>query len=76
MRARRLATPAVAVVAIIVIALVVPLLPLADPIRMTVGERLAPPSAAHWLGQDEYGRDPAETRRRPPAAGRLHQPLA
>ena len=57
MRAHRLAAPAALVGLIIVVALIVPVLPLADPIRMTVGERLASPSGAHWLGQDEYGRD-------------------
>jgi peptide/nickel transport system permease protein len=43
--------------AIIVLALAAGLLPLPDPVRMNVGQRLAPPGAAHWLGQDEYGRD-------------------
>ena len=38
-------------------ALATPLLPLPSVLGMDVAHRLAPPSAAHWLGQDEYGRD-------------------
>ena len=55
--ARQLLVPGILVGAIIVIALIVPLLPLPDPIRMEVSARLLPPSAMHPLGQDEYGRD-------------------
>jgi len=54
---RALLLPGILVGAIIVIALVVPFLPLPDPIRMDVAARLLPPSALHPLGQDEYGRD-------------------
>ena len=55
---RRLAlTPILAVAAIALIALLVPVLPLPGPVSMDVAHRMAPPSAAHWLGQDEYGRD-------------------
>ncbi len=39
------------------LALLAPLLPLPAPVSMDVAHRLALPSAAHWLGQDEYGRD-------------------
>lgn len=28
-----------------------------DPLRLNVVERLTPPTRAHWLGTDEYGRD-------------------
>ena len=28
-----------------------------DPLKQTIRERFAPPSQAHWLGQDEFGRD-------------------
>ncbi len=50
-------TPVIAVAAIAVVALAVPILPLGDPIRIDVAHQLARPSADHWLGQDEYGRD-------------------
>jgi peptide/nickel transport system permease protein len=42
---------------LILIAVAAPYLPLENPVRMRVGQRMAPPSAAHWLGQDEFGRD-------------------
>ena len=53
-RLRPLIAPALLVAAIVGTALAVPLLPLDDPIKMAVSARLAAPSAAHWLGQDEY----------------------
>jgi peptide/nickel transport system permease protein len=55
MRLRR--GPIVAVAAITVVAVAVPWLPLASPVRIDVAHHLAAPSGAHWLGQDEYGRD-------------------
>lgn len=36
-----------------------PFLPLPDPVAMDMRNRFAGPSAAHWLGQDEFGRDVA-----------------
>ena len=54
---RRLALPGGLVAAILLLALITPLLPLQDPVRQDIAGRLAAPSAAHWLGQDEYGRD-------------------
>jgi peptide/nickel transport system permease protein len=54
---RRNLIPVGAVVAIAIVALVVPLLQLPNPTAMSIAQRMAPPSAAHWLGQDEYGRD-------------------
>ncbi|MCC7283934.1 MAG: dipeptide/oligopeptide/nickel ABC transporter permease/ATP-binding protein [Acetobacteraceae bacterium] len=42
---------------IILLCVAAPVLPLHDPIRMNVAGRLALPSAAYWLGQDEFGRD-------------------
>jgi peptide/nickel transport system permease protein len=54
---RRLALPGGLVAAILLLALITPLLPLQDPVRQDIAGRLAAPSAGHWLGQDEYGRD-------------------
>ena len=34
-----------------------PLLAPQDPLRVELGQRLQPPSAAHWLGTDQLGRD-------------------
>ncbi|MBS7699907.1 MULTISPECIES: ABC transporter permease [unclassified Chelatococcus] len=51
-------SPSAVLLAIVVIgALLAPVLPLHDPVAMDVSARFAPPSASHWLGQDEYGRD-------------------
>src|SRR5262249_18266898 len=52
-----LLVPGLIVGAIIAAALVVPFLPLPDPIRMEISARLLPPSVSHLFGQDEYGRD-------------------
>jgi peptide/nickel transport system permease protein len=46
--------------AVILLALAAPLFAPydpADPIRVTIDDILAPPSAAHWLGTDDTGRD-------------------
>lgn len=56
-RLSRLAVPALLVGLVLAVALVTPFLSLADPVRQDVAHRLAGPTAAHWLGQDEYGRD-------------------
>ncbi len=49
--------PFAALALIAMLALLTPVLPLPSVLGMDVAHRLAPPSAAHWLGQDEYGRD-------------------
>ena len=54
---RRVAGPLAVVGGIIALAVAAPVLPLGDPVAIEVSARLTPPSAAHWLGQDEYGRD-------------------
>lgn len=56
-RRRRLLLPLAGVIAIGLVALLAPLLTSHDPVRMDVAHRLAQPSPAHPLGQDEYGRD-------------------
>ncbi len=50
-------TAAAGVLAIALVALLAPLMGLASPVAMDVAHRLAGPSPAHPLGQDEYGRD-------------------
>ncbi len=57
MRALRRAGPFLLLGLVVLLAAAVPLLPLPAPLAMDVAHRLAPPSLAHWLGQDEYGRD-------------------
>jgi peptide/nickel transport system permease protein len=54
---RAMAVPGALALAVLLLALAAPLLPLADPVRQDIANRLAGPTAAHWLGQDEYGRD-------------------
>jgi peptide/nickel transport system permease protein len=49
--------PVVAVGAIVLGAVAAPLFSLPSPVAMDVAHRLAGPSSAHWLGQDEFGRD-------------------
>lgn len=49
--------PAIAVAMIVILAIAVPYLPLANPLRLDIAGRLAGPSWAHPLGQDEFGRD-------------------
>ncbi len=49
--------PVVAVGAIAALALLVPLLGLTNPLHMDIAHRLGPPSLAHPLGLDAYGRD-------------------
>ena len=46
-----------AVAAMILVALAAPLIAPADPNAQDVANRLLPPSAAHWLGTDQLGRD-------------------
>ncbi len=45
------------VVAMLAIALLAPLLAPYDPYAVSLDDRLLPPSAAHWAGTDEIGRD-------------------
>jgi peptide/nickel transport system permease protein len=41
----------------VTVCLLAPVLPIPDPLKMNMGQRFAPPSAAFLLGQDEMGRD-------------------
>ncbi|MCB9945747.1 MAG: dipeptide/oligopeptide/nickel ABC transporter permease/ATP-binding protein [Geminicoccaceae bacterium] len=49
--------PGLSLLALLVLAYGAPWIAPHDPIAMDVAGRLKPPSADHWLGQDEYGRD-------------------
>ena len=57
MKAVRRGGPFLLLGLVVLLAAAVPLLPLPAPLAMDVAHRLAPPSLAHPLGQDEYGRD-------------------
>src|SRR5215471_11008743 len=48
---------AVVVVLMVLVALTAPLIAPYDPLAVDFGAMLAPPSAAHWLGTDSFGRD-------------------
>jgi len=41
----------------VLMALSAPLLAPYNPIQISLADRLAPPTAAHWFGTDEIGRD-------------------
>jgi peptide/nickel transport system permease protein len=57
-RRNRLAMAGLITVLVLIIAsLAAPLLTWQDPSAQNLAGRLAPPSAAHWLGTDELGRD-------------------
>jgi peptide/nickel transport system permease protein len=45
------------IVLLALIALLAPLIAPADPLRQVLSTRLKPPSAQHWLGTDQLGRD-------------------
>ncbi len=45
------------VLILLVMALVAPLIATHDPMAQVLADRLQPPSAAHWLGTDQLGRD-------------------
>jgi ABC-type glutathione transport system ATPase component/ABC-type dipeptide/oligopeptide/nickel transport system permease subunit len=54
---RHLAPSLLALFLLILVAVLAPVIAPYDPVALDIGGRLAPPSAAHWLGQDEFGRD-------------------
>ncbi len=49
--------PVIAVACILAIAVLVPVLPLADPMQVDMAHQLDGTSLRHWLGQDDQGRD-------------------
>lgn len=53
----RKSLPFIAFGIIVLMALVTPFLSLPNPVTMNIIRRMASPSALHWLGTDEYGRD-------------------
>lgn len=54
---KKLILPGAIVVVITALVSLAPLLPLADVRGMDIPNRFSGPSADHWLGQDEFGRD-------------------
>ncbi|RMC37288.1 dipeptide/oligopeptide/nickel ABC transporter permease/ATP-binding protein [Paracoccus alkanivorans] len=54
---RKLLLPGAIISVIVALVLAAPILPLPDVRGMDVTNRFAGPSAGHWLGQDEFGRD-------------------
>ncbi|PJF09223.1 dipeptide/oligopeptide/nickel ABC transporter permease/ATP-binding protein [Pseudorhodobacter sp. MZDSW-24AT] len=54
---RKLLLPGTLIGLILAVIVLAPVLPLHDVRAMDVPNRFAGPSAAHWLGQDEFGRD-------------------
>ncbi len=47
----------VIIIALLIVAAVAPWISPYDPIAQNLSQRLLPPSAAHWMGTDELGRD-------------------
>jgi len=57
-RRQKLAMAGVVIVGFfMVLAVVGPIVAPYDPLKQTIKERFMPPRSAHWLGQDEFGRD-------------------
>ncbi|ANT60844.1 peptide ABC transporter permease [Salipiger sp. CCB-MM3] len=54
---RKLLLPGTIIALIVATVLLAPVLPLQDVRGMDIPHRFAPPSAEHWLGQDDFGRD-------------------
>lgn len=52
-----IAAPAAMLAALLLASLLAPWLPVADPTRIELADKLLPPSAAHWFGTDALGRD-------------------